>query len=91
MYLFKLKMRNVIYKFAYITLLTVFILPNFSYAHHPGGDPTFLWLLCHNIMHYVGDITGLGYEAANILVFLIIQPLLILLFMTLWLIERFKN
>ena len=84
-------MINAICRFGYIVLLLVFIFPNFSYAHHPGGDPTFLWLLCHNIMHYVGDITGLGYEAANILVFLIIQPFLILLFMILWLIERFKN
>lgn len=72
------------------SLLVFLILPSFSYAHHPGGDPTTLWLLCHNIMHYIGDVTGVGYEAANIIIFLILQPFLIILFLTLWLVEKFK-
>ena len=41
-------------------------------------------------MHFIGDITSLGYAGANVFVFLILQPGLIILFMTLWLIERFK-
>ena len=59
-------------------------------AHHPGYEPTKLWLLCHNIMHYLGEITGLGYAGANVVLFIFIQPALIVLFMTLWLIEKFK-
>ena len=66
------------------------LLPNYLFAHHPGNNPTEIWLLCHNIMHFIGDITSLGYAGANVFVFLILQPGLIILFMTLWLIERFK-
>ena len=66
------------------------LLHNHSFAHHPGNNSTEIWLLCHNIMHFIGDITSLGYAGANVFVFLILQPGLIILFMTLWLIERFK-
>ena len=61
------------------------------YAYHPGGEPTKLWLLCHNIMHFLGDISGLGYEGANIFLFVFLQPALIILFMLLWLKEKFKK
>ncbi len=66
------------------------LLPKLSFAHHPGKNPSEIWLLCHNIMHFIGDITSLGYAGANVFVFLILQPGLIILFMTLWLIEKFK-
>ena len=72
------------------TIVLGLLLPNYSFAHHPGNNPTEIWLLCHNIMHFIGDITSLGYAGANVFVFLILQPGLIILFMTLWLIERFK-
>lgn len=74
--------------FIIVTLSLLF--PINSFAHHPGNNPTEIWLLCHNIMHFIGDITSLGYAGANVFVFLILQPTLIILFMTLWLIERFK-
>jgi hypothetical protein len=45
------------------------------------------------IVIYVLDeyITGMGYFLANIVIFVIIQPLLILLFFILWRYERNKN
>jgi len=39
----------------------------------------------------IGNITGMGYELANIVIFVIIQPGLILLFFILWRIEKNKN
>ena len=72
------------------SIVFVLILPNFLFANHPGNNSTEIWILCHNIMHFIGDITYLGYAGANVFVFLILQPSLIILFLTLWLIERFK-
>jgi|TARA_B110000114_G_C15078751_1_gene393035 hypothetical protein len=37
----------------------------------------------------MGDVTGMGYELANIVIFVILQPALILLFLILW--RREKN
>ena len=66
------------------------LLPNYSFAHHSVNNPTELWFLSHNIMYFISYITSLGYAGANVFVFLVLQPGLIILFMTLWLIERFK-
>ena len=33
---------------------------------------------------YLGKVTGLGYMGVNYLLFIVIQPLLIVLFFTLW-------
>jgi len=38
-----------------------------------------------------GDITGMGYNLANIVIFILLQPGLILFFMYLWLREKRKN
>ena len=46
---------------------------------------------CVYVLEVIGDITGMGYFLANILIFVIIQPLLILLFFILWRYERNKN
>ena len=46
---------------------------------------------CVYILEVIGDITGMGYELANILIFVIIQPLLILFFFILWRKEINKN
>ena len=43
------------------------------------------------ILQWVGDMTNLGYELVNILLFVMIQPALILLFSTLWMKERLKG
>ena len=48
----------------------------------------FVW--CVAILQWVGDMTNLGYELVNILLFVVIQPALILLFSTLWIKEKLK-
>ena len=46
---------------------------------------------CVYVLEVIGDITGMGYEIANIVIFVIIQPALILLFFILWRREVRKN
>ena len=46
---------------------------------------------CVYVLEVIGNITGMGYFLANIVIFVIIQPLLILLFFILWRYERNKN
>jgi uncharacterized membrane protein len=46
---------------------------------------------CVYVLEVIGDITGMGYFLANIVIFVILQPLLILLFFILWRYERNKN
>ena len=52
-------------------------------------DQFFNW--CVWVLVAIGNITGMGYELANIVIFVIIQPALILLFFVLWRIEKKKN
>jgi len=47
----------------------------------------FLW--CVWVLEAIGEVTGMGYELANIVIFVILQPALILLFFILW--RREKN
>ena len=46
---------------------------------------------CVQFIEYFGYVTGLGYELSNILLFVIIQPLLIITFLFLWVREKKKN
>ena len=46
---------------------------------------------CVSVLEIIGQITGMGYELANIVIFVIIQPVLILLFFILWQKEKRKN
>ena len=46
---------------------------------------------CVLILEVIGDFTSLGYEAANILIFVIIQPGLIIIFYLLWKYEKKRN
>ena len=46
---------------------------------------------CVYILEMIGDFTGMGYELVNIVIFVIIQPLVIILFYILWRRERNKN
>ena len=46
---------------------------------------------CVWVLEVIGDVTGMGYELANIVIFVILQPALILLFFILWRIEKRKN
>ena len=50
----------------------------------------FFWL-CVSAITFVGEITGMGYFLANIVIFVFLQPSLILFFFALWLKEKKKN
>ena len=52
-------------------------------------DQFFNW--CVWVLVVIGNVTGMGYELANIVIFVILQPALILLFFILWRIEKRKN
>ena len=52
-------------------------------------DQFFNW--CVWVLVVIGNVTGMGYELANIVIFVILQPALILLFFILWRIEKKKN
>jgi hypothetical protein len=43
---------------------------------------------CVGLLEVIGDVTGVGYAWANIIIFVIFQPALILLFFTLWILGR---
>ena len=49
-------------------------------------DQFFLW--CVWVLEIIGEVTGMGYELANIVLFVILQPGLILLFFILWRFEK---
>jgi hypothetical protein len=49
-------------------------------------DQFFLW--CVWVLEIIGEVTGMGYELANIAIFVILQPGLILLFFILWRFEK---
>ena len=46
---------------------------------------------CVLILDVIGNFTGLGYETVNILIFVIIQPGLIIIFYLLWRSEKKRN
>lgn len=46
---------------------------------------------CVYVLEVIGNVTGMGYELANIVIFVFIQPLLILIFFILWRKENNKN
>ena len=50
-----------------------------------------IFWLCVHFLEWAGDVTGLRYNLLNILVFVIIQPALILLFFMLWRYERWRR
>jgi len=47
-----------------------------------------LFAACVLILEIIGKWTGMGYELANIVIFVLIQPALIVLFSYLWLKEK---
>ncbi len=50
-----------------------------------------LFLICVELMRDLSSISGLSYKSLNVLVFLVIQPLLILVFFILWRKEKSKG
>ena len=51
----------------------------------------FVFKICVILLVDFAELLGISYEAINIILFIFIQPALIILFVTLWLIERRKN
>lgn len=49
----------------------------------------FFW--CVHVLEVIGEVTGMGYYLANIVIFVILEPALIILFFYLWIKERKKN
>ena len=55
---------------------------------------TDLFMLCVYILQVIGGTPGeygFGYYLANIIIFVVLQPVLILLFFILWIKEKRKN
>ena len=46
------------------------------------------FLFCVFVLEVIGEVTGIGYELTNIVIFVILQPTLILLFFILWRFEK---
>jgi|TARA_R110000822_G_scaffold120666_6_gene254212 hypothetical protein len=46
---------------------------------------------CVKVLEIIGDLTGLGYQLANIVIFVFLQPILIFLFFYLWKQEKGKK
>tara|TARA_Y100001970_G_C14088044_1_gene778438 strand:+ start:996 stop:1169 length:174 start_codon:yes stop_codon:yes gene_type:complete len=46
---------------------------------------------CVYVLEVIGDFTGMGYELANIVIFIFLQPGLIIIFYFLWQKEKKKN
>jgi len=49
------------------------------------------FLFCVFVLEVIGEVTGMGYELANIVIFVILKPGLILLFFILWRNQKNKN
>ncbi|MDA9352955.1 hypothetical protein N9R37_00140 [Gammaproteobacteria bacterium] len=49
----------------------------------------FFW--CVHVLEVIGEVSGMGYALANIVIFVILEPALIILFFYLWIKERRKN
>ena len=43
-----------------------------------------IFWICVDVIKLIGDVTGMGYNLANIVLFVILQPGLIVLFYVLW-------
>ena len=50
-----------------------------------------IFKLCVFILVDIADFFGISYEAVNIIIFIIIQPSLIIALFVLWLIEKNRN
>ena len=51
----------------------------------------FVFKICVIILVDLAELLGLSYEALNIIIFIIIQPALIVFFFILWRVEKRKN
>ena len=81
-----------------IVVFFLLIIGYISYVYFDWGsakefqkDVDWLFWACVKILQDWGKWTGLGYNLLNIIIFIILQPLLILIFFVLWRIEVSKR
>ena len=68
----------------------------YTQALNSMGESGIAWVdtifkICVYILVDLADLIGISYEAINILIFVIIQPLLIIIFFVLWRKEKKKH
>lgn len=51
----------------------------------------FIFKVCVILLADLAELIGISYEALNIIIFVFIQPALIIFFVTLWRLEKRKN
>ena len=81
-----------------IIVFFLLIIGYISYVYFDWGsakefqkDVDWLFWACVKILQDWGKWTGLGYNLLNIIIFIILQPVLILIFFVLWRIEVSKR
>ena len=50
----------------------------------------FFWV-CVDLLRYAEDVTGYSYELINVAIFVVLQPLLIVIFALLWISSQWQN
>ena len=50
----------------------------------------FFWV-CVDLLRYAEDVTGYSYELINVAIFVVLQPLLIVIFALLWISSKWQN
>ncbi len=45
---------------------------------------TIIFQVCCGVIYLIGEVTGMGYELANLVIFVILHPLITLIFFILW-------
>ena len=85
-------------RYTLIILILLLCIVYGSYVYFEWGsakefqkDVDWLFSACVKILQDWGRWTGLGYNLLNIIIFIILQPLLILIFFVLWRIEVSKR
>ena len=85
-------------RYTLIILILLLCIVYGSYVYFEWGsakefqkDIDWLFWACVKILQVWGKWTGLGYNLLNIIIFIILQPLLILIFFVLWRIEVSKR
>ena len=85
-------------RYTLIILILLLCIVYGSYVYFEWGsaeefqkDVDWLFWACVKLLQDWGRWTGLGYNLLNIIIFIILQPLLILIFFVLWRIEVSKR
>jgi len=50
-----------------------------------------IFWLCVHLLEWGGEVTGLGYNLLNIIIFIFLQPALVVFFFMLWRYERWRR